>query len=225
MAGDMLFAGRRFSAFLFDMDGTILTSIEAAERVWTRWAIRHGLDVAKFLPTMHGSRAIDTVRRQNLADIDAVAEADWVMHAEIADIDGIRPIAGAAAFLASLPADRWAIVTSASLALAQRRLAAAGLPPPAAFITAEDVDAGKPEPDCFLLAARTLGFQAADCLVFEDAAAGIEAGERSGATVLVIRAAHPRPMDTPHVAVEDYRRLEAVVDADGSMRLRQHDVG
>ncbi len=220
MAGDMLFEGRRFSAFLFDMDGTILTSIEAAERVWTIWANRHGLDVAKFLPTMHGSRAIDTVRRQNLAGVDAEAEADWVLRAEIADVGGIMPIAGAAAFLKSLPGDRWAIVTSASLALAQRRLAAAGLPQPSAFITAEDVSAGKPRPDCFLLAAKRLGFPAADCLVFEDAPAGIEAGERSGATVLVIRAAHPRPMATPHAAVDDYRTLGVVANEDGSLGLR-----
>jgi hypothetical protein len=52
---------RTFGAMLFDMDGTIINSIAAAERVWTAWAERHGLDVAAFLPTIHGVRAIETI--------------------------------------------------------------------------------------------------------------------------------------------------------------------
>jgi hypothetical protein len=55
------FFDRTFGAMLFDMDGTIINSIAAAERVWTAWAERHGLDVAAFLPTIHGVRAIETI--------------------------------------------------------------------------------------------------------------------------------------------------------------------
>ncbi len=99
-----------FDALLFDMDGTVLTSIAAAERVWTQWARRHGLDIDAFLPTIHGKRAIDSVRDSGLKDIDPQAEADAILEAEIADVAGIEAINGAADFLAGLPRDRWAIV-------------------------------------------------------------------------------------------------------------------
>ncbi len=110
------------------MDGTILNSIAAAERVWTAWARRHGLDVAAFLPTIHGVRGIETITRLELPGVDPEAEAHAIVLAEIEDVEGVEAIEGAAAFLASLPADRWAIVTSSPRQLAIRRLAAAGLP-------------------------------------------------------------------------------------------------
>jgi sugar-phosphatase len=104
---------RSFGAFLFDMDGTILNSIAAAERVWSVWANRHGLDVDAFLPTIHGMRASETIRRLNLAGVDVSAEAAWLTQAEMDDIEGIVEIPGAAGFLGRLPKERWAIVTSA----------------------------------------------------------------------------------------------------------------
>ncbi|ARN18719.1 HAD-IA family hydrolase [Piscinibacter gummiphilus] len=202
------FPDRRFAACLFDMDGTLLTSILAAERVWAAWARRHGLDVDTFLPTIHGVRCEDTVRRQNLPGIDVAAEVAWVTEAEITDTEGVAPIPGAPAFLASLHPDRWAVVTSASRALATVRLAAAGLPVPAVMVTAEDVERGKPAPDGYQLAARRLGVAAEDCLVFEDAPAGIAAGEAAGAAVLVITATHSHPVASSHPVVADYQGLQ-----------------
>lgn len=219
MTNEALFGGRSFAALLFDMDGTLLSSIESAERVWTAWALRHGLDVAAFLPTIHGVRAVETIRRQGLAGVDAEAEAAQLTIEEMADMDGVRPIGGVVSFLASLPADRWAIVTSAPRALALLRLEAAGLPVPAVFVTAEDVTNGKPRPDCYQLAARMLGVAAEDCLVFEDAPAGIEAGERAGAAVLVIRATHSHPLPTEHAAVDTYVGLSVVRDGAGAFTL------
>lgn len=224
MTTDALFGGRSFAAFLFDMDGTLLTSIEAAERVWSDWARRQGLDVAAFLPTLHGKRAIDTVRQLGLPGIDVEAEAEWILQAEIDDVDGVREIGGAAGFLATLPPDRWAVVTSAPRLLALRRLEAAGLAPPAVFVTADDVSIGKPEPDCYLLAASRLGVAASDCLVFEDAPAGIEAGERAGASVLVIQATHTAPSGSAHPGVGSYVGLEVLADADGRLSLRRDPV-
>ena len=122
---------RAFAAFLFDMDGTLLSSIAAAERVWARWAGCHGLDVAAFLPTIHGMRSVETVRRLNLPGVDPEAEAAAITAEEMVDVDGIEPIPGILAFLATLPAERWAVVTSAPRELARRRIAAAGLPAPA----------------------------------------------------------------------------------------------
>jgi sugar-phosphatase len=210
-----MFAGRKFSAFLFDMDGTLLNSIAAAERVWSAWATRHGLDVAAFLPTMHGFRAIETVRRLALPGVDPQHEADEITRAEIADVRGIHAIEGAAAFLASLPPRSWAIVTSSPRALALRRIEAAGIPLPGALVTAEDVSRGKPAPDCFLLGAERLGADPQDCLVFEDAVPGIQAAEAAGTKVVVITATHQHRMATSHPAILDYRSVRAVADAAG----------
>ncbi|WP_292390642.1 HAD family hydrolase, partial [Mesorhizobium sp.] len=139
-----MFPGRKFAAFLFDMDGTVLNSIAAAERVWTKWARRHGLDVASFLPTIHGKRAIETIAALKLPGVDPVVEADALLEAEAADLEGIVPIPGAVAFLKSLPPERWAVVTSAPRELALLRMAAAGIPVPAIMVSAEDVTRGKP---------------------------------------------------------------------------------
>ncbi|WP_299009465.1 HAD-IA family hydrolase [uncultured Caulobacter sp.] len=204
MANSLLFPDRDFAAFLFDMDGTILTSIVAAERVWANWARKHGLDVEAFLPTIHGRRTIETIAALGLPGVDPEVEAQAVTAAELEDVEGIDAIAGAAAFLASLPADRWAVVTSAPRALAERRIAAAGLPSPAVMIAAEDVERGKPAPDCFLLAAQRLGHPIADCLVFEDAPAGIAAAEAAGASVVVITATHTHRLETRHPEIGGY---------------------
>src|SRR3954466_2032935 len=110
------------------MDGTLLSSIAAAERVWARWAERHGLDLAAFLPTIHGVRSVETVRRLGLPGVDPEAEAAAITREEMDDVDGIEAVAGVRAFLATLPAGRWAVVTSAPRALARRRIEAAGLP-------------------------------------------------------------------------------------------------
>ena len=210
---------RAYAAFLFDMDGTILSSIAAAERVWARWAERHGLDVAAFLPTIHGMRSVETVRRLNLPGVDPDVESAAITAEEMVDVDGISAIAGVAAFIAALPAGRWAVVTSAPRELARRRIAAAGLPVPPLMIAAEDVTHGKPAPDCFLLAASRLGVRVSDCLVFEDAPAGIAAAEAAGASVLVITATHAHPLDTRHPGVGDYADIAPRVDAGGGLRL------
>jgi sugar-phosphatase len=214
-----MFSGRKFAAFLFDMDGTVLNSIAAAERVWTKWAERHGLDVASFLPTIHGKRAIETIGGLRLPGVDVVAEADALLKAEADDLEGIVPILGAVAFLKSLPPERWAIVTSAPRELALLRIHAAGIPVPATMVTAEDVAHGKPAPDCFLLAAKRLGVEARDCLVFEDAPAGIAAGEASGASVLVIAATHVHPLVTPHPTIRSYDEIGITVDDKGWIAL------
>jgi sugar-phosphatase len=210
---------RSFAAFLFDMDGTIINSIPATERVWTRWALKHGLDVATFLPTMHGKRGIDTITRLGLPGVDPVVEAKEIEREEIEDVDGIVPIPGAIAFLKALPAGRWGIVTSAPVALARRRLAAAGIPLPEVIVTSEDVTRGKPAPDGYRLGAERLGVDPADCLVFEDVPAGILAGESAGADVVVITATHHHPIETSHARLDSYESVTVETKADGKLRL------
>ncbi|MBB3936189.1 HAD family hydrolase [Aureimonas phyllosphaerae] len=213
------FPDRRFGAFLFDMDGTILNSIVAAERVWGAWARRQGIDVDSFLPTIHGMRAIETMRRVGIPEAVLEAEIAGLVQAEIDDVEGIVEIAGAAIFLKSLPPERWTIVTSAPRALAEKRLAIAGLPVPPLMVTGEDVANGKPAPDCFLLGARKLGVPIEECLVFEDAPAGIRAGEAAGATVLVIDATHSHRLDTPHPSVSGYDALAVSQASDGTLEI------
>jgi mannitol-1-/sugar-/sorbitol-6-phosphatase len=208
-------AERSFAALLFDMDGTLISSLASAERIWSAWAGRHGLDVAAFLPTIHGVRSVETIRRLGLPGVDPEAEAAAITRAEMEDVGDITEIPGARAFLTALPRARWAIVTSAPRALAERRLAAAGLPVPGVLIAAEDVARGKPEPDCFLLGAARLGVAAGDCLVFEDAPAGIRAAEAAGALVAVVTATHGDPAAAGHRGIPDYTDLRVDVTAAG----------
>ena len=189
MTPDLL-TDKSFSAMLFDMDGTILNSIAAAENVWAKWASSYGIDVETILPTIHGRRAIDTIAGLNLPGVDAAYEAAYITQAEIAEVEGIEEIPGAAAFLKQIPPSKWAVVTSAPRELALTRLKAAGLPIPLVLITAEDVDLGKPQPDCYLLAAKRLGVSCTDCLIFEDAQIGMAAALASGGTLVVVTATH-----------------------------------
>lgn len=211
-----VFSGTHFSAFLFDMDGTLLTSIEASRRVWGRWAAQFGLDADTFLPSAHGMRVREVIAGLSLPNIDADREADYILAAEMADTDGVSEIPGAADFLSALPADRWAIVTSAPRKLAKRRLRAAGLPLPRVLVTAEDVQRGKPDPSCFVAAAQQLGATPEQCLIFEDAPAGVAAAEAAGAHVVTITAAHRHAELSGYVEANDYTDFRIVPSVQAS---------
>jgi sugar-phosphatase len=217
--------GRTFAAFLFDMDGTLLDSIASAIRAWSRWAEGHGVDFEEMRHLMHGMRAVETIRRWGPAHLDVEAEAQALTEAEMDDVGDVVAISGAQAFLAALPPDRWALVTSAPRRLALRRIEAAGLPVPPLLVTADDVARGKPQPDCFLKAAELLGAPPAECLVWEDAPAGIAAAEAAGMEVVVIGATHSRPLDTPHPVIGGYDDLEVLVEPSGTLRLAIRDSG
>lgn len=206
-ASDILQLDRPFQAVLFDMDGTLLDSRAVVERVWREWAASHGRDFAPVMAESHGRRTIDTVRAFAIPGADVEVESRKVEVREIADTEGIVAIAGAAELIASRPSHRWAVVTSAGRELAVRRLTAAGLPIPTIMVTAEDVSQGKPEPECYEKAARLLGTTADQCLVFEDAPAGIAAGRRAGSTVIAITAARPHPFEAECPEVLDYKHV------------------
>jgi mannitol-1-/sugar-/sorbitol-6-phosphatase len=173
-------------AILFDMDGVLVDSTPAVARVWSWWARRHGFDPIKTVHEAHGRPSIATIR-ELLPDADHEAENREVERREILDVEGVIPLAGVHKLLTSLPAGRWTIVTSCTKPLADVRLRVAGIAPPPQFITARDITIGKPDPQPYLKGAALLGFAAQDCIVVEDAAAGVRSGKAAGARVLALQ--------------------------------------
>lgn len=178
------------SGLLFDLDGVLVDSTPAVARVWTKWAQEHGLDPEDTVRRAHGRPSIATIR-DLLPDADHLAENEVVLRGEIEDTDGLIALPGAREFVAALPIDRWAIVTSCSRPLAETRLKAAGLPIPNRLLTSDDVKFGKPDPEPYLKGAALLGLSAQKCVVFEDAPAGIRAGKAAGAMVVALRTTSP----------------------------------
>ncbi|WP_030825924.1 HAD-IA family hydrolase [Streptomyces hygroscopicus] len=210
-------------ALLLDMDGTLVNSDAVVERCWRRWSAEHGLDAEDVIGIAHGRQAHATMAdllpdrpvEQNLADNQRLLE--W----ETTDLDGVVPVPGAPAFMASLAGLPHALVTSADKALARARMGAAELPMPQVRITAECVGASKPDPEGFLKGAAELGFAPADCVVFEDSEAGIAAGRAAGMRVIGVgprAAAH-----APDVHVRDLEQVRVEPLSDGTLRLRFTD--
>ena len=191
------------------MDGILISSLGSVERSWTRWCQMRGVDPAAALAIIHGCRSIDSVRRLR-PDLDADAENRIIEEMEVADTEGILLLPGVLEFLRSLPATRWTVVTSATERLARVRMAAAGIPVPQRFITADQVANGKPHPDPYLAGAALLGFDPASCVVFEDAASGCKAGRAAGCTVAATAFSHSREeLAEAHYIVEDLRSVKA----------------
>jgi mannitol-1-/sugar-/sorbitol-6-phosphatase len=178
------------AALLFDLDGVLIDSTPAVARVWSQWALQHGFDPTEVVARAHGRPSLTTVR-ELLPHADHEAENREVERREIADLAGVVPLPGAMELLASLPTNRWTIVTSCTRTLAVVRITAAGLPLPQKFITSNDIAQGKPHPDPYLKGAAVLGFPAAQCVVAEDAPAGIRAGKAAGARVIALRTTAP----------------------------------
>lgn len=178
------------SAMLFDLDGVLIDSTPAVARVWTNWAIVHGFDPEEAVRRAHGRPSITTLR-EYLPHADHEAENREVERREIEDLEGVIPLTGALELLQSLPPERWAIVTSCTRPLAEVRLRAAGLPRPLQFVTSSDVKNGKPSPEPYCKGAEMLGFAAENCIVVEDAPAGIKSGKSAGARVIAFPTTAP----------------------------------
>jgi sugar-phosphatase len=204
----------RCKAFLFDLDGVLVDSRAVVERTWRRWAQRHHVDPDSLLRIAHGRRTMDTleVAVPHLALDEEVA---WLDATELQDVDGLRVVPGADHLLSILPPGRWAIVTSCTRALAKLRLDSVGLPVPSVLVVSEEVKHGKPAPDGYQLAAARLGYNPADCLVVEDAPAGVMAGRSAGSRVLALTTTHP---------ARDLIGAEAVIPDFGTIEVRaEHD--
>lgn len=172
------------------MDGVLVDSTPAVERVWRKWAQARDLDPEYILQMAHGRRSVETIR---VVAPQLVAEKEnlLVEQMEIEDKEGVRVIPGAGELLRSLPPDRFTIVTSATMALARARLEYAGLRVPDRMVTSDDVVNGKPHPEPYLKGAELLGFSPADCLVFEDTPAGVEAAKEAGMKAVALTTTYP----------------------------------
>jgi sugar-phosphatase len=196
-------------AVLSDLDGVLVDSGASIERTWRAFAEQHGLDPAIVLAESHGRRSIDLIRLV-APHLDAFAEAAEIERQEIENVDGLQPLPGARDLVAAVPADRFAVVTSGSCALAVARLRAAGLPVPKVLVTAEHVENGKPHPAGYLRAAALLGVDPADCLVLEDAPAGVAAGLAAGMTVIAVLTTNSESaLRHAHRRVRDLQSLTA----------------
>ena len=173
-------------ALLFDLDGVLVDSTPAVARVWAFWANKHGFDPAETVRKAHGRPSLTTIR-ELLPGADHEAENALVEKMEIEDVDGVVPLPGTVELLAALPPDRWTVVTSCTRRLALVRLRVAGLPVPEKLVTSTDIVNGKPHPEPYLKGAKLLGVAPEDCVVFEDAPAGIRSGKAAQARVVAFQ--------------------------------------
>lgn len=178
------------SAILFDLDGVLVRSKPVVDRQWRIWAAEQGLDPEQVLQIAHGRRTIETL--QHVAPhLDAEAETLKMEQREVADTDGLSLIPGAAELLAQIPPECWAVATSGTRELATMRLRHVGLPLPRVMIAADDVVEGKPAPEPYLKAAAALSVSARDCVVIEDAPAGVRSGHAAQARVIAVLGTFP----------------------------------
>ncbi|WP_312990668.1 sugar phosphatase [Atlantibacter hermannii] len=209
--------------FLFDLDGTLVDSLPVVERAWCGWADRFGISHDDVLDFIHGKQAITSLRHfmPGRSEDDIQAEFRRLEHIEATDTDGVTALPGAVALLEHLNAldIPWAIVTSGSMPVAAARRETAGLPEPKVFVTAERVARGKPEPDAYLLGAQLLGLAPEECVVVEDAPAGILSGLAAGSDVIAVHAPSSTPrLDEVDLQLATLTELTVEKRPDGAIR-------
>jgi mannitol-1-/sugar-/sorbitol-6-phosphatase len=200
---------------LFDMDGVLISSIGSVRRSWRKWAKMYGVPDADNYEVPHGMRAIEIVKSLR-PDIDALEGLRVIEDIEVDDTDDLKVLPGVKALLESLPADRWAIVTSATRRLTVERLKVAGLPLPERLITADMVENGKPHPEPYMRGAALLGFDNSECVVVEDAPSGVGAGKAAGSRVLGVIGTH---------TIEELDQADWVVESLAGVVVRASGAG
>ena len=207
-------------ALLFDLDGVLVDSAAAIETRWRQWAEHHDIPFEEVEAVYHGRPAAEVIR-EVAPHLDVEAATRHMTDATTAGGDRLRAFDGAAALLDSLPEEQWTIATSGRRRTATRRLSHVGLPRPDTLVTADDVDAGKPDPEPYRLAAEQLGVAPADCVVFEDAPAGVEAGRRAGARVVgVATGSPPEALAAADLVVPAIEAVDVKRGDDGRLHVR-----
>ncbi|MEU7719870.1 HAD family hydrolase [Streptomyces tibetensis] len=203
-------------ALLFDNDGTLVSSLASVDRCWARWAGEYGITAEEFARVeLHGRPAAEIAADLLPAEVVPAAVAR-IEDLEVEDVpnDGVHLLPGTRAFLDVLPAERWAVVTSATRRLAEARLDAVGILPKT-LVAADDITRGKPDPEPYLLAARALGVDPEHCVVFEDAPAGLTAGHAAGMTTVALTTTHQAHELHADLVVENLSALSALVTEQG----------
>jgi mannitol-1-/sugar-/sorbitol-6-phosphatase len=205
------------SAILFDLDGVLVDSTGSVGRQWRIWARERGIDEQKVIAIAHGVRALEVIRTV-APQLDAEAEVRKLEAREAADHDGVVVMPGALDLVRAIPHGKWGVVTSGSRHLATERLKLAGIPLPKVMVTADDVTNGKPDPEPYLKGAEGLGVMPKECLVIEDAPAGIRSAHAGGMKVLGLASTYDASRLTEADAV--VRKLADVrIGMDGANRL------
>jgi sugar-phosphatase len=205
----------RCAAILFDLDGVLVDSTHSVERNWRAWAREQGIDEEKVMAIAHGMRTIEVVRAA-APYLDAEAEVRRLEAREANDQEGVAVMPGAVELVRSIPEGRWCVVTSGTRMLATARLRLAGIPVPEVMITADDVVRGKPDPEPYLKGAQRLGFDPRECLVIEDAPAGIQAAHAGGMKVIGIASTF---------ASSELKAADDVVRTLAHIQVRAHGAG
>lgn len=207
------------SAILFDLDGVLVDSTRAVDREWREWAGRKGVDGDAIMAIAHGVRTIEVIRRV-APHLDAETEAAAIENHEAHDQRGVTVMPGAADLLKSIPAGRWGVVTSGSRLLAQNRLRYCGLPVPEVLVTSDDVTNGKPHPEPYLKGAQGLGFRPEECVVIEDAPAGIESARAGGMRVIGMASTYgAEKLVNADAVVRAFSRIRVSANGSGKLRL------
>jgi|SRR5579863_7380029 len=178
------------AAILFDLDGVLVDSTRSVERQWRAWAREHGVNGDELMAVGHGVRAIEMIRAV-APHLDAEAEARKLEKREAADTDGVTVMPGALDLIRAIPHGSWGVVTSGIRRLATGRLQFAGIPLPDIMVAADEVINGKPHPEPYLKGAELLGASPAECLVIEDAPAGIRSAHAGGMKVIALASTYP----------------------------------
>jgi len=213
---------RNFScgAVLFDLDGVLVDSTHSVERQWRLWASEIGGDPERVLEIAHGRRTLEVVRLLR-PDLDAEAEVIRLEAREAEDTDGVAVMPGAAELLASIPAERWGIVTSGTRHLATSRLRLAQLPNPKVLICGDEVINGKPHPEPYLKGAQKLGMNPRECLVIEDAPAGIESGHAGGMKVIALASTYSaKELQAADAVITDLSQINVSLDTHLRLAVR-----
>jgi len=211
------------AAVLFDLDGVLVDSTASVERAWRGWAKRHGLLFENVILNAHGRRTAETIAAV-APHLDAQAEALALEDDEASRSTEIAPLPGAHDLLQQLVEATWAIVTSGPRRLAGARIDACDFPSPRALVTGDDVAQGKPHPEGYVSAARSLGVAANDCIVFEDAPAGVEAGRAAGAVVVALTTTYDvTELGAADCYVENLAQVSASIQPNGSILLHARE--
>jgi len=203
------------AAILFDLDGVLCDSTRQVDREWREWAARKGVDGDAVMAIAHGVRTIEVIRRV-APQLDAEAEADAIENHEANDQSGVVVMPGAIDLVKAIPLGRWGVVTSGTRLLAQNRLRHCGLPVPEVLVTSDDVTNGKPHPEPYLLGAERMGVAPAECLVIEDAPAGIQSARAGGMKVIGMASTY---------GADKLREADAVVSAFSGMWVSSNGTG